>query len=148
VNFGIRLYLAGQSFLYVVSIFESLGFDRHRSTMHRWVQKADLQPTGSVEPNHVAVDETVIQLNDERYWLYAAVDSDTNRLLHMELFSTRATADTSIFSLNSVRNIESMIQSSSSMEHRGCRRPVSGMGSDSSMLHMGIGMPLNVSFMG
>jgi transposase-like protein len=74
-----------------------LGVDRYRSTVHRWVQKADLQPTDGAEPNHVAVDETVIQLNDERYWLYAAVDPDTNRLLHVGLFSTRTTANTSMF---------------------------------------------------
>jgi transposase-like protein len=61
------------------------------------VQKADLQSAGSANPNHVAVDETVILLNDERYWLYAAVDSDTNRLLHVELFSTRTTGNTSMF---------------------------------------------------
>ena len=65
--------------------------------MHRWVQKAELQPTGRAEPNHVAVDETVIHLDDERYWLYAAVDPDSTRLLHVELFSTRITANTSMF---------------------------------------------------
>jgi len=29
-----------------------------------------------------AVDETVVQLNAERHWLYTAVDSDTERLLY------------------------------------------------------------------
>jgi len=43
-----------------------MGVDRHRTTVHRWVQKADLQPTDGANPNHVAVDETVIQLNSER----------------------------------------------------------------------------------
>lgn len=61
------------------------------------MQKADLQPAGGANPNHVAVDETVIQLNDGRYWLYAAVDPDTNRLLQVELFSTGTTANTSMF---------------------------------------------------
>lgn len=35
-----------------------------------------------VDPNRVAVDETVIQFNYDRYWLYTAVNADTNRLLH------------------------------------------------------------------
>jgi len=34
------------------------------------------------------VDETVIRLNDEQYWLYAAVDPETNELLHMKLEPT------------------------------------------------------------
>ena len=48
--------------------------------------KGRFTATNGAEPDHVTVDETVIQPNDERYWLYAAVDPDTNRLLHMELF--------------------------------------------------------------
>ena len=97
MKLGIRLHLAGLSLSDTVSILEMLGVDRHRSTVHRWVQKADLQPTDGADPNHVAVDETVIQLNDERYWLYAAVDPDTNRLLHVRLYPTRNTAITSMF---------------------------------------------------
>jgi len=54
-----------------------LGVERCRSTVHNWVQKAELQPTGGVDPDHVALDETVIQLNAEQYWLYTAVDPDT-----------------------------------------------------------------------
>jgi transposase-like protein len=61
------------------------------------VQKADLQPLGGANPDHVAVDETVIQLNDEQFWLYAAVDSDTNRLLHVKLSPTRNQAITEMF---------------------------------------------------
>jgi putative transposase len=49
--------------------------------------------TGSTRPiyspNHVAVDETVIQLGNQRYWLYVAVDPDTNELLHTKLEPTR-----------------------------------------------------------
>ena len=32
------------------------------------------------------VDETVIQVNDEHRWLYAAVDPETNEFLHVRLF--------------------------------------------------------------
>jgi transposase-like protein len=65
--------------------------------VHNWAQKADLQPTDGASPDHVALDETVIQLNDQRYWLYAAVDPVTNEFLHMKLFSTRMTTLTKIF---------------------------------------------------
>jgi transposase-like protein len=57
--------------------------------VHNWVQKAGLQPAGGKSPNHVALDETVIQLNDQRFRLYAAIDPDTNEFLHVRLFPTR-----------------------------------------------------------
>jgi transposase-like protein len=88
-------------------IFDNLGVERCRYTVHNWVQKAELQPTDGADPDHVAVDETVIQLDDGRYWLYAAVDSDTNRLLHVRLFSTRTQALVDTFAPNSARNISS-----------------------------------------
>ncbi|MFQ3319610.1 MAG: putative transposase [Natronomonas sp.] len=89
MKLGIQLHLAGLSLSNTVSILEIFGVERARSTVHNWVHKADLQPESDQNPDHVAVDETVIQLNDERYWLYAAVDSETNELLHTKLESTR-----------------------------------------------------------
>jgi transposase-like protein len=49
------------------------------------VQKAALQPTEGKSPDRVAVNETVIQIDDQRYWLYAAVDPDRNEFLHVKL---------------------------------------------------------------
>jgi len=97
MKLGIRLHLAGLSLSNTISVLDTLGVERCRSTVHNWVQKADLQPTNGANPDHVAVDETVIQLNDERYWLYAAVDPATNRLLHVRLFPTRTLALTEMF---------------------------------------------------
>ncbi|PHQ39030.1 IS6 family transposase, partial [Halorubrum persicum] len=51
--------------------------------------EADLQPESGRSPNHVAIDKTVIQLEDEQYSLYAAVDPDSNDLLHTTLEATR-----------------------------------------------------------
>jgi len=92
MKLSIRLYLTELSLLNTVLIFERMRVDRHRTTVHRWVQKADLQPTDGANPNHVAVDEIVIHTNSERYWLYAAVHPDTNRLLHVRLYRTRTYA--------------------------------------------------------
>jgi transposase-like protein len=47
------------------------------------VQKTDVQPTSDTALDHIAVNETVIQVNDERHWLYAAVDPETNEFLHV-----------------------------------------------------------------
>jgi Transposase and inactivated derivatives len=62
--------------------------NRSRIAVHNWVQKADLQPAGGESPDRVAVDQKAIRLNDEQYWLYAAVDPETNRILHSRLFPT------------------------------------------------------------
>lgn len=76
MKLGIRLDLSGLSLSDTISILDRLGVERCRSTVHNWVQKADLQPLDGANPDHVTVDETVIQLNDERFWLYAAVDPE------------------------------------------------------------------------
>ena len=92
MKLSIQLHLAGLSLSNTVSFLEVFGVERVRSTVHNWVHKADLQPESGRSPNHVAVDETVIRLNDEQYWLYAAVDPETNDLLHTQLEPTRNNA--------------------------------------------------------
>ena len=91
MKLGIQLHLAGLSLSNTVSILEVFGVKRARSTVHNWVHKADLQPEAGQSPDHVAVDETVIRLNGQQYWLYAAVDPETNELLHTELEPTTTT---------------------------------------------------------
>ena len=70
---------------------ENLGAGRSRTAIRNWVQNADLQPTNDAAPDHIAVDKTVIQVNDERRWLYATVDPETNEFPHLRLFLTRTT---------------------------------------------------------
>jgi putative transposase len=91
IEVGIQLHIAGLSLSNTKQYLERLGVKRSRTAIHNWVQKADLQPTSEAEPNHIALDETVIQLNDERWWLYAAVDVETNEFLHVKLCPTRTT---------------------------------------------------------
>lgn len=40
-------------------------------------------------PNHVAIDETVNQLDVQRYWLYSAVNPETNEIIHVRLLHIR-----------------------------------------------------------
>ena len=89
MKLSIQLHLAGLSLSNTVMILELFGVDRVKSTVHNWVHKADLQPEDGQSSDHVAVDETVIRLNDDQYWLYAAVDPETNELLHTKLEPTR-----------------------------------------------------------
>jgi transposase-like protein len=88
MKLSIQLYLAELYLSNIVSILEVFGLERARSTVHNWVHKADLQPESGRCPDHVAVDETVTQLNDGQYWLYAAVDPETNEVLHKTLEPT------------------------------------------------------------
>jgi transposase-like protein len=97
MKLGIRLHLAGLSLSNTVRELERFGVKRSRKAVHDWVQKADLQPADGESPNHVALDETVIRVNDEQYWLYAVVDPDTRRVLHVRLFPTYTTVLTEIF---------------------------------------------------
>ena len=80
-----------------VFILEIFSVKRARSTVHNWVHEADLQPQDGQSPDHVAVDETVIRLNDEQYWLYAAVDPETSELLHAKLEPTTNTMIAHVF---------------------------------------------------
>jgi len=88
MKLSIQLHMADISLSNTVSVLDIFGVQRARSTIHNWVHKADLQPKDGQSPDQVAVDETVIQLNDEQYWLYAAVGPQTNKLLHTKLRPT------------------------------------------------------------
>ena len=97
MKLGIRLHLAGLSLSNTIRELEKFGVKRSRKAVHDWVQKADLQPADDASPDHVALDETVIRINGQQFWLYAAVDPDTNKFLHVRLFTTTTTALTQQF---------------------------------------------------
>ncbi len=92
MKLGIRLHLAGLLLSNTISELENFGVQRSRKAVHDWVQKADLQPASDASPDHVALDETVIRINGQQYWLYATVDPETNRLHHIRLFTITTTA--------------------------------------------------------
>ena len=94
---AVQLHLAGLSLQKTVTALEQFGVSRAKSTIHNWVQKADLEPRGGCAPDRVALDETVIKVNGEKYWFVAAVVPSTNRILHAGLYSHRNMAMTSFF---------------------------------------------------
>jgi len=94
---GIQSHVAGLSLSNTTDLLEDLGVERSRKAVHDWVQKADLQPESDRSPNQIALDETVIRINDQQFWLYAAADPETSDLLHVQLFSTTTKALTEIF---------------------------------------------------
>jgi putative transposase len=94
---GIQAHVAGLSLSNTVDLLDALGVQRSRKAIHDWMQKAELQPDSGRSPNQIALDETVIRINDQQFWLYAAADPQTNKLLHIRLFSTTTTALTEMF---------------------------------------------------
>ena len=97
MELAIHLHLGGLLLANTVAILDKFGVDRARSTVHNWVQKADLEPRSGRDPATIALDETVVKVNDDRYWLVAAVNPDTNVILHVQLYPSRNTALTKMF---------------------------------------------------
>ncbi|WP_058991642.1 IS6 family transposase [Haloarcula sp. CBA1127] len=107
---GIQSHVAGLSLPNTVKSLEDLGVQHSRKAINDWVQKADLQPELGKSPNQIALDETVIRINDQQFWLYAA-DPQSNELLHVRLFATTTTTLTEI-SLRELRqkhNVETAV---------------------------------------
>jgi len=145
MKLSIQLHLAGLSLSNTVSIIEIFGVERARSTVHNWVHKADLQPEEGHSPDQVAVDETVIRLNDEQYWLYAAVDPKTNELLHTKLepTTTKVLAHSFLTEISEKHNVDDavfLVDGSHSLQDT-CQRHGFGFRYE----NMEIGMLSNVS---
>ena len=131
MKLGIRLHLAGLSCSNTIRELEEFGVERSRKTIHDWVQKADLQPTDDASPDHVALDETVIRTNGQQFWLYAAVDPDTHKFLHLRLrpqhwLNTTVSARTSAETRRRRHRVSCRLRSAS----RGGTRPSSAPISD------------------
>ncbi len=97
MKLGIRLHLAGLSLSNTVSELEKFDVERSRKAIHDWIQKADLQPASDASPDQIPLDETVIRINGQQFWLYAAVDPKTNEFLHLRQFTATITALTQRF---------------------------------------------------
>jgi putative transposase len=72
---GIQSDVAGLSLSNTVELLNALGVDRSRKAIHDWVQKADLQPESGRLPNQIALNETVIRINGQQFWLYAVLNT-------------------------------------------------------------------------
>ena len=88
IEVGIRCHLAGMSLREVSKFLEEYGIDRSHVAIHNWVHKADLQPLSTVSEDQLAVDEKMIRLHGQQFWLYGAVDPYTNEILHVSLYPT------------------------------------------------------------
>ena len=88
IQVGIWCHLAGMSTRDASQFLDELEVQRSHVAIHNWVHKANLQPISTVSADQLAVDEKVICINGEDYWLYGAVDPETNKILQFRLFPT------------------------------------------------------------
>lgn len=94
---GIKLHLTGLSLAKAVSVPAGVGVARCRSTVHYWVKQADLKQRTGRSPDKIALDETVVKVDGESHWLFAAVDPDTKVILHVGPDAARTTVATKWF---------------------------------------------------
>ena len=106
IEVGIRCHLAGMSLREVSKHLERFGIDRSHVAIHDWVHKADLQPISTVSEDQLAVDEKMIRLHGQKFWLYGAVDPYTNHSC----------------SVNTPSNISRALRSTESGVHEGIDR--------------------------
>ena len=84
----IQCHLAGMLMRDTSQLLKKLGVNRSHIAIHNWVHKADLQPISMVSTDQLVVDEKVICVDGNDYWLYGAIDPETNKILQFRLFST------------------------------------------------------------
>jgi transposase-like protein len=74
MKLGVHIHISEPSLSDTISVPDGSGVQCSRKAVHDWVQKADLRLDGSGGPNQVAVDESVIRINDQQFRLYAVID--------------------------------------------------------------------------
>ena len=111
---GIQLRLAGLSLSSTEQHLESSGVKRSRTAIHNRVRKADLQPAIESTPNHVALDATVIRVDDQQRWLVAVTGSRWRPCVQLfvhastgRVFVSQGTSVTSVTSPRASRAVNS-----------------------------------------
>jgi len=72
----------------VSKFLDEYGIDRSHVAIHNGIHRVNLQPISTVSEDQLAVDEKMIRLHGQKFWLYGAVDPYTNEVLHVSLYPT------------------------------------------------------------
>ena len=115
IALGIQSRVAGLSLSNTVDLLDALGVHRSRKAVHDWVQKAEIQPELGRPPNQIALDETVIRINDQQFWLYTAADPARTNCFTSASFQRRQPLLPRSFCANCARNTMSKLRSFSLM---------------------------------
>jgi len=97
--FALRLHSMVLSLREVEAVLDWLGVDRCHQAVWNWKEKlTDTQsdpPTAS--PSRVAVDEKQIEVDGEKKWLHAAINTESKLLLEVDVYSRRGTDPAAAF---------------------------------------------------
>ncbi len=96
IEVGICGHLAYMSLREVSKFPDKYEIDRSHIAIHNWVQKADLQLISTVSEDQLAVDEKMICLHGQKFWLYDA-DPSTTEILHVNHYPTTNKQTTRLF---------------------------------------------------
>jgi len=97
--FGVRLHSMGLSVREVAAVLEILDVGRSHGAVWNWTHdlaEAQADPP-TAEPSRVAVDEKQIEVDGEKKWLYAAIDTESKLLLEIDVYSRRGTDPAAAF---------------------------------------------------
>ena len=97
--FGVRLHSMGLSVREVAAVLDLLGVDRSHGAVWNWTHdlaEAQVDPP-TAKPSRVAVDEKQIEVDGEKKWLYAAIDTDSKLVLDIDVYSRRGVSPAAAF---------------------------------------------------
>ena len=91
--FAVRLHSMRLSVCEVEGVLAWLGIDRCYQAVWNWKEKLTKTQSDppTAEPSRVAVDEKQIEVDGEKKWLSAAIDTDSKLLLEVDVYGRRGT---------------------------------------------------------
>ncbi len=96
---GIAIYIQTSSVrktAKILSEFHSVS----KSAVHKWIKKFEERLPISTERKPrkiIAIDETIVKANGEKYYIYAAIDIEKNELILMRVYPSRNYLTTKLF---------------------------------------------------
>jgi putative transposase len=97
--FAVRLHATGCSLRETQAILALFGVKRSHQAIFQWIPRISdsVSDPLSATPTRVAVDETAVKINGEWSWVYAAIDTETELLLGIEVFDRHGTDSAAAF---------------------------------------------------
>ena len=96
---GIAIYVQTSSVRRTAKILSELHPVSHNA-VHKWIKKFKERLPIITEKKRrklIAIDETVVKANGEKYYVYAAIDVERNELILMRVYTARNYLTTKLF---------------------------------------------------
>ncbi|WP_457550678.1 DDE-type integrase/transposase/recombinase [Archaeoglobus sp.] len=88
---GVAIYIQTSSVRKTAKILSEF-YPVSKSAVHKWIKKFEekLQIVTERKPRKlIAIDETIVKANGEKYYVYAAIDVERNELILMRVYPSR-----------------------------------------------------------